>query len=42
MKILPILAQSSLKIEINFSRSALFYMKTKVCLKNFVGDCSYF
>ena len=27
------------KKKLNFSRSALFHMKTKVCLKQFVHDC---
>ena len=36
MKILLILAENSWKTEIKFSRSALFHMKTKVSLKNFV------
>ena len=28
-----------LKKKLNFSRSPLFHMKTRVCLKFFVNDC---
>ena len=38
-KILSILPKDSLKTEIELSRSALFYMKTKVFLKYFVRAC---
>ena len=39
-KILLILAKDSLKIELNFSRSVLFHMETRVFLKYFVRGCS--
>ena len=39
MKILPIPAQTSLKTELNPSRSALFHIKTTVSLKYYVRDC---
>ena len=29
------------KVKLNFSSSALFHMKTRVCLKYFVNDCRY-
>ena len=39
MEIFEVLAKISSKIEIlNFSRSALFYIKTRVCLKYFGND----
>ena len=40
MEILSTLAKSSEKKKLNFSLSALFHMKTRVCLKYFVRDCS--
>ena len=41
MKILSILAKhSSKEKKLNFSRSTLFHMKTRLCLKYFVHDCS--
>ena len=42
MKILSIKAKNYSKIEIEFSRSALFYTKTntKICLIYFGQDCS--
>ena len=40
MEILLILAKISRKIEIKFSRSALFHMKTRVSLKYFVNGYS--
>ena len=40
-KILSLLATDSLKIEIKFSSSALFHMKTRVFLKYFVRGCRY-
>ena len=39
MKVLSILAKSLEKQEVNFSRSTLFHMKTRVGLKYFVNDC---
>ena len=39
MKVLSILAKSLEKQEVNFSRSTLFHMKTRVDLKYFVNDC---
>ena len=39
MKILLILGKTLEKQELNFSRSALFYIKTRVHLKYFVDDC---
>ena len=39
MKVLPILAKNFEKQKLNFSRSALFHMKTRVNLKYFVNDC---
>ena len=41
MKILLILAKTLEKQELNFSRSALFHMKTRVSLRYFMNDCSY-
>ena len=38
-KILLILAKSTTKLQLNFSRSALFHMKTRVSLKYFATDC---
>ena len=40
MKILLILPKILEKQKINFSRSALFCMKTRVSLKHFVNACS--
>ena len=37
MKILSVLAE---KQKLKFSRSTLFHMKTRVCLKFFVNNCS--
>ena len=37
MKILPVLAKTSRKTEIELCRSALFYMKTRACPKYFVN-----
>ena len=37
MKILLVLIQSPEKQKLNFSRNALFHMKTSVCLKYFVN-----
>ena len=43
MKILSILVKhSSKEKKLNFSRSTLFHMKTRLCLKYFVHDCSSF
>ena len=39
MKILLIIAKNLKKQTLNFSRSALFRMKTRVSLKYFVNDC---
>ena len=39
-KILSVLVKSPEKQKLNFSRSALFHMKTGVCLKYFDNDCS--
>ena len=39
MKILLVLAKISWKQKLNFSRSALFNMKTRVSLRYFVNDC---
>ena len=39
MKILSLLIKISWKTKIELSCSALFYMKTRVCLKYFVKDC---
>ena len=39
MKILLILGKTLEKQKLNFSRSALFHMKTGVSLKYFVNDC---
>ena len=39
MKLLPILAENSLKIKMDFSHSVLFHMKTRVYLTYFVRDC---
>ena len=41
MNVLLILAKAFEKQKLNFSRGALFHMKTRVRLKYFVGDCSY-
>ena len=38
-KILSALVKHPEKQKLNFSRSALFHMKTRVCLKYFVNDC---
>ena len=40
MRILSVLAKTLEKQKLNFSRSALFYMKTRVCLKYFVNHYS--
>ena len=39
MKILSILTKTPEKWKLNFFRSALFHMKTRICLKYFVYDC---
>ena len=39
MNILLILAKDSLKQKLNFSRNALFHMKTRVSVKYFVNSC---
>ena len=39
VKIFSILAKNFGKQKLNFSRRALFHMKTRVCLKYFVHDC---
>ena len=39
MKILSILSKTAQKYKLNFSRSALFHMKNRVCLKYFVHVC---
>ena len=41
MKILLILGKTLEKQKLNFSRSALFQMKTRVSLKYFVNDCRF-
>ena len=41
MKILSVLAKSLEKQQLNFSRSTVFHMKTRVCLKYFVKDCRF-
>ena len=41
MKFLSILAKTSLKQRMNFSRSVLFHMKISACLKYFVRDWSF-
>ena len=40
MKILLVLVKYPEKQKLSFSRSALFYIKTRVCLKYIVNDCS--
>ena len=40
MKILLTLAKTLEKQKLNFSRSELFHMKTRVSLKYHVNDCS--
>ena len=39
IKTLAILTKTIEKQKLNFSRSVLFYMKTRVILKHFVNDC---
>ena len=39
MGIFSILAKISGNIEIEISRTALFYLKTRFCLKHFFNDC---
>ena len=39
MKICPYLQKSSEKQKLNFSHSAPFHMKARVCLKCFGNDC---
>ena len=39
IKILLILAKTLEKEKLNFSRSALFHMKTRVSIRYFVNDC---
>ena len=41
MKVLSILAKNSWKRRLNFSRSALFHMETRVSLKYFANGCSF-
>ena len=41
MKILKVLVERPEKQKLNFSHSALFYIKTRVCLKYFVNDCNH-
>ena len=41
MKILLIIAKYPQKLELNFPRSALFRMKTRVSLKYFLNDCQW-
>ena len=41
MKILLILAKTLEKQKLNFSRIALFHIKTRLSLKYFVNDCSF-
>ena len=41
MKILSILAKVLEKQKLNFSRSVLIYMRTRVSLKDFVNDCLF-
>ena len=40
MKILLILAKTLAAQKLNFSRSQLFHIKTRVSLKYFVNDCT--
>ena len=40
MKILSILAKTAEKEKLNFSRSVLFHMKTRLCLKYYGNGCS--
>ena len=40
MKILLILAKTLEKPKLNFPRTELFHMKTRLSLKRFVNDCS--
>ena len=42
IKILSTLAKTLEKHKSNFSRSALFHMKTRVCIKHFFHDCRVF
>ena len=39
MKILSVLIKSPEKPKLNFSRSPLFHMNNRVCLKYFVNNC---
>ena len=41
IKILLVLAKKSQKKQLNFSRGALFHMKTGASLKYFVTDCRH-
>ena len=41
MKILKVLVKRPEKQKLRFSQSALFYIKTRVCLKYFVNDSSH-
>ena len=40
LKVLPILAKVSEKYKLSFSHGVLLRMKTRVCLKYSVHDCS--
>ena len=41
MNIFSILAKTPEKQKLNFFRSALLHLKTRVCLKYFVHDCRH-